>query len=141
MHYLIYGKQDDYIPAVAICSWAVADLGHSVTLISSPMNQPIELNYTEQDTVYFIGYSFNQETKEVIFDLLRDGVTVVWLDNHRTSFDIYCQLMEKSMNENLTALIDPTKSVVTLCWEHFHRNTPLPQFVSLLEKWGTVWNV
>lgn len=132
MIFIVYGKQEDNIPAAAIAYWALQIVNEPISVVSKPMNQCLDIKYDLDDTFYFIGYSFTSETKEFLVRLLTEGVKVIWLDTHRTSFEVHADIV--NISNHLTAHLDASVSLTKLIWEYFHLKKE-SLAVSLLDKW------
>lgn len=136
MIYVVYGKQEDSVPAAAVAYWALRIVNEPITVVSHPMNQVLNIEYGSGDTFYFIGYGFIPSTKEFLVKLLEDGVKVIWLDNHRSSFEVHGEIMNSNYpKKTMNSEINITKSTIELIWDYFYPNEQHPLAVSLIDDW------
>lgn len=83
--------------------------------------------------VYIIDFSFPKEVMDGIFGRAK---RVVWLDHHKTAFEMWCP-EEKTLYDNYIVsgmnphriILDNNKSGAMLAWEHFHPGTEAPMFI------------
>lgn len=89
------------------------------------------LDIDDQTHVYVLDFSFDRDTTEWLF---RVPKRTVWLDHHRTAFEMWCGEARERYEPTTTAysmenyiLLDNNKSGALLAWEHFHpgMDTPL----------------
>lgn len=83
--------------------------------------------------VYIFDFSFERQIMEFIF---RDARRVVWLDHHKTAFEMWCgghekgACYERALRE---ILLDENKSGAMLAWEHFNPAGEPPLWVRLID--------
>jgi len=85
--------------------------------------------------VYILDFSFPREDMEALF---ANAKRVVWLDHHKTAFEMWCgKPMERfeptpgtlnNPHENYIHL-DNNKSGAMLAWEYFHPNIEVPMLI------------
>ena len=89
--------------------------------------------------VYILDFSFKtKKMMQYIFDVSK---RVVWLDHHKTSFEMWCpgnitlyitdELDKYSAGCHI--MLDNNKSGALLAWEYFHPGAQVPQFIKLLD--------
>lgn len=92
--------------------------------------------------VYILDFSFERQIMDFIF---RDAKRVVWLDHHKTAFEMWCapHLKETTffMNQGDVEvgqkdhyiLLDNNKSGAMLAWEYFHPGTEVPRLIQHID--------
>jgi oligoribonuclease NrnB/cAMP/cGMP phosphodiesterase (DHH superfamily) len=112
-----------------------------------PMNynsiNPADLaDLTDDREVYILDFSFERQIMDFIF---RDAKRVVWLDHHKTAFEMWCapHLKETTffMNQGDVEvgqkdhyiLLDNNKSGAMLAWEYFHPGTEVPMLIQHID--------
>ena len=89
--------------------------------------------------VYILDFSFKtKKMMQYIFDVSK---RVVWLDHHKTSFEMWCpgnitlyitdELDKYSAGCHI--MLDNNKSGALLAWEYFNPGAHVPQFIKLLD--------
>jgi uncharacterized protein len=86
-------------------------------------------------TVYIIDFSFPREVTDWV---LTSAKTVVWLDHHKTAFEMWLGNYEKGLRhlseiENDYVLLDDNKSGAMLAWEYFHPGTEVPMMIKHID--------
>lgn len=84
--------------------------------------------------VYILDFSFDRLVMEHIF---KAAERVVWLDHHKTAFEMWCGKYEKQMfymaaeegDPRIKIHLNDNKSGALLAWEYFHPNTKAPMFI------------
>lgn len=83
--------------------------------------------------VYILDFSFEKLVMEHIFKAAK---CVVWLDHHKSSFEMWCEGFEKGdrfeagpLPSGQYILLDDNKSGAYLAWEYFHPSTEVPMFI------------
>lgn len=86
--------------------------------------------------VYILDFSLPREMMESIF---QNSVRVVWLDHHKTAFEMWCGSYAKGMRfskdfndchpTNGCIILDDSKSGALLAWEYFHPDTEVPMLI------------
>ena len=86
-----------------------------------------------QREVYILDFSFPRETMHHLFATAK---RVVWLDHHKTAFEIWCgdfvkgaTFTEKSYQGLHYVLLNDNKSGALLAWEYFHPDTEVPALI------------
>ena len=83
--------------------------------------------------VYVLDFSFSRETMNVF---LEDSEHFVWLDHHRSAFEMWCdeeRTYTKHEDKYHTIVLDNNKSGAYLAWEHFHPGTEVPMFIKHID--------
>lgn len=94
-------------------------------------------NLTERE-VYILDFSFSKEITEAI---VRWADRVIWLDHHKTAFEMWCGKYEKGMfymaveedKPNIKIYLDDNKSGAMLAWEYFHPDTEVPILIKHID--------
>ena len=80
--------------------------------------------------IYILDFSFSKWVMEGLFSLAK---CVVWLDHHKTAFEMWCEDGERSLCEQSNGrdevILDNNKSGAMLAWEYFHPGTEVPMFI------------
>lgn len=84
--------------------------------------------------VYILDFSF---PREVMDWLLRDAKRVVWLDHHKTAFEMWCgswaPKMKFSKTDDHYIVLDDECSGALLAWEYFHPGTEAPMLIQHID--------
>lgn len=96
------------------------------------LNVPVEGN-----EVYILDFSFPKEQMDQIFNAAK---RVVWLDHHKTAFEMWCgdfvkgaTFTEKSYQGLHYVLLNDNKSGALLAWEYFHPDTEVPLLIQHID--------
>ena len=89
-------------------------------------------------TIYILDFSFPRSVMESLF---RDAKSVVWLDHHKTAFEMWCGKYEEGMfymaaEENdprIKIHLNDNKSGALLAWEFFHPGTDVPLLIQHID--------
>lgn len=113
-----------------------------------PMNynsiNPADLaDLTDARDVYILDFSLPRAQMDSLFT---NAKRVVWLDHHKTAFEMWCQHRPEAIeqgyyckgwgDENTGAdfvLLDNNKSGALLAWEYFHPDTEVPMLVKHID--------
>lgn len=82
--------------------------------------------------VYVLDFSFPHNVMDVLF---QNAKRVVWLDHHKTAFEMWLGRFNKgdrfqdSFEPKYFLLLDDNKSGAHLAWEYFHPGTEVPTFI------------
>ena len=85
--------------------------------------------------IFILDFSFPRWIMEGLFDLTK---RVVWLDHHKTAFEMWCQTERKyfcnqeilpDVTRNHYIKLDNNKSGAMLAWEYFHPDTEVPMLI------------
>jgi oligoribonuclease NrnB/cAMP/cGMP phosphodiesterase (DHH superfamily) len=84
----------------------------------------------EGRNVYILDFSLARPVMET---LLKATGKVVWLDHHKTAFEMWCppelNRHEEAVGDDSYILLDNNKSGAMLAWEYFHPSTPAPMLI------------
>lgn len=87
--------------------------------------------------VYILDFSF---PKPVMEQIITDAQRVVWLDHHKTAFEMWCGRTMDRYEPTTTArskenyvLLDDNKSGALLAWEYFHPGTTVPMLIQHID--------
>lgn len=117
----------------AFCAW----LKFGDEAEYAPMNygERSEFDVANRE-VYILDFSFPREVMNHIFEHAK---RVVWLDHHKTAFEMWCTTeLEKHVelhqlpNDHIIVL-DNSKSGAMLAWEYFHPKQGAPLFIKLID--------
>lgn len=130
--WLVFGDEADYLPMRYLKQ-------------SDGMREfEAATNYCEIENreVYILDFSLPRIVMEVLFQTAK---RVVWLDHHKTAFEMWCgeyypgkrytqPLVSTSSSladhpEKNTVILDDTKSGAMLAWEYFHPNKEVPMLI------------
>lgn len=77
--------------------------------------------------VYILDFSFPRPVMDTIFT---DAKRVVWLDHHKTAFEMWGKPIEERYEGDYGHIIlDNNKSGAMLAWKYFHPNYSVPRFI------------
>ena len=80
--------------------------------------------------VYILDFSLPKPVMDKLFTV---SECVVWLDHHKTAFEMWCEDGERSLCEQSNGrdevILDNNKSGAMLAWEYFHPGTEVPMFI------------
>ena len=84
--------------------------------------------------IYILDFSFPKWVMDGLFDLAK---RVVWLDHHKTAFEMWCPEFYAQPSETHEYLeadsnvikLHSHKSGAYLAWEYFHPGTEVPMFI------------
>lgn len=88
---------------------------------------------TNRET-YILDFSFPRDVMDAIFE---NAKRVVWLDHHKTAFEMWGQPSEdpryKETSSHSCILLDNNKSGALLAWEYFHPGTEVPMLIQHID--------
>lgn len=83
--------------------------------------------------IYILDFSFDRWIMDGLFSLAK---RVVWLDHHKTAFEMWCG-KEKGQHYETEGkhhiVLDNYKSGALLAWEYFHPNTEVPMLIQHID--------
>lgn len=86
--------------------------------------------------VYILDFSFPREVMDALF---QHAKRVVWLDHHKTAFEMWCGVYEHGMEfyevvdgKHYIAL-DDKRSGAMLAWHNFHPGTKVPKLIQHID--------
>lgn len=92
--------------------------------------------------VYILDFSFSKEITESIMNL---ADRVIWLDHHKTAFEMWCGKYEKgvkyeafvldpnNVNKEHIVELDDNRSGALIAWEYFHPNVEVPMLIKHID--------
>ena len=93
--------------------------------------------------VYILDFSFPKQDMD---DIFAEAKRVVWLDHHKTAFEMWCRgvpekgwicqrlnCTEDNPSGNVHIELDNNKSGAYLAWEYFHPNTKVPKLIQHID--------
>lgn len=83
--------------------------------------------------IYILDFSFSKWVMEGLFSLAK---CVVWLDHHKTAFEMWCdeeRTYTKHEDKYHTIILDNNKSGAMLAWEYFHPGTEVPMLIKHID--------
>jgi len=107
-----------------------------------PMNynsiNPADLaDLTDDREVYILDFSLPRVQMESVFRLAK---RVVWLDHHKTAFEMWCSkapdlffTIHKEADDQKHIVLDDCKSGALLAWEYFHPGTEVPMLIQHID--------
>lgn len=122
--WLKLGDDAEYVPM----NYLPNDLSPSEAWEQLSQRIPSKMN-TDRE-VYILDFSL---PKPVMDKLMEVSGKVVWLDHHKTAFEMWCEDGERNRCEQSNGrdyvLLDNNKSGAYLAWEYFHPETPVPLLI------------
>lgn len=99
---------------------------------------PIDSMIGKDKEVYILDFSFPKPQMEHLF---RVAKRVVWLDHHKTAFEMWCggKLYDFSSNEGgedglkIQIRLNNAKSGATIAWEYFHPDKETPMLIKHID--------
>jgi len=83
--------------------------------------------------IYILDFSLPKPVMDKLFAVSEN---VVWLDHHKTAFEMWCGkapdlffTIHKKTNNHKYILLNNYKSGAYLAWEYFHPGTEVPMFI------------
>lgn len=117
----------------AFAAWlALGDSAEYLPLMHGKVRHANDLPCVKGRDVYILDFSFDQGIMETLI-ILADKV--VWLDHHKTAFEMWCDDGENRFYQSFGGAkdcyitLDNNKSGAMLAWEYFNPHDPVPMFV------------
>lgn len=118
----------------AFAAWL--KLGDNAEYLPMEYGQGVGANLPmfEGREVYILDFSFPREVMDALF---QHAKRVVWLDHHKTAFEMWCggvppigyYYSRTTALENHYILLDNYKSGALLAWEYFHPDKEVPMLI------------
>jgi oligoribonuclease NrnB/cAMP/cGMP phosphodiesterase (DHH superfamily) len=90
-------------------------------------------NFTGRD-IYILDFSFPRSVMNMLF---KHAKKVVWLDHHKTAFEMWCpgelNMWMSDPIESRHIMLDNNKSGALLAWEYFHPGTEVPTLIKHID--------
>ena len=129
----------------AFAAWL--KFGEEVEYVAQSYGMPPEKLQSEilGREVYILDFSFPKPVMDAIFT---DAQRVVWLDHHKTAFEMWCGKYERGMHWLGTTQEGPltgfelgkhyielndTKSGAMIAWDYFHPGTEIPMLIKHID--------
>lgn len=84
--------------------------------------------------VYILDFSLPKPVMDKLFAV---SERVVWLDHHKSAFEMWCEDGERSLCEQSNGrdevILDNNKSGAYLAWEYFHPGTEVPMLIKHID--------
>ena len=103
--------------------------------VKTPADFDMKVSLAAKDNdIYILDFSFPREVMDALF---QHAKRVVWLDHHRSAFEMWGQPSEgpryKETSLRSYILLDNNKSGAMLAWEYFHRGTEAPMLIQHID--------
>lgn len=121
-------------------------LGDEAEYLPMSYGQPLAEYFSDwflpERDIYILDFSFSRAVMEQLFKLARK---VIWLDHHKTAFEMWCSSYVKGMAYNNTndrrldpsiahqICLDDNKSGAMLAWEYFHPEKEVPMLIKHID--------
>ena len=108
--------------------------------VKTPTDFDMKVSLAAKDNdIYILDFSFPREVMDALF---KHAKRVVWLDHHKTAFEMWCGGVPSNgifeatgtcvTGEGYT-LLDDNKSGAMLAWEYFHLGTEVPMLIQHID--------
>lgn len=115
--WLKFGDEAEYLPM---------DYGN----INTPEDFDMKVSLAAKgNEVYILDFSFPRDVMSALF---RHAKRVVWLDHHRSAFEMWSEFelaKQHDIERRNHIALDNTKSGAMLAWEYFHPGTKVPMLI------------
>jgi oligoribonuclease NrnB/cAMP/cGMP phosphodiesterase (DHH superfamily) len=115
----------------AYAAWT--KLGDEAEYVPMHYNNPIEHRTAGRD-VYVLDFSFPKDVTNRIVD---ESAKFVWLDHHKSAFEMWCDDGERERCEQSNGkdyvLLDNNKSGALLAWEYFNPGSEVPLLSQMID--------
>ena len=106
--------------------------------VKTPIDFDMKVSLAAKDNdVYILDFSFPREVMDALF---KHAKRVVWLDHHKTAFEMWCGkspdlffTTHKEQDESKTILLDDCRSGAMLAWRFFHPGTKVPMLIQHID--------
>lgn len=107
--------------------------------ISTPADFDMQVSLAAKDNeIYILDFSFPREVMDALF---QHAKRVVWLDHHKTAFEMWgvepwCKegtFWDDRPEFKHHVCLDNNKSGALLAWEHFHPGTEVPKLIQHID--------
>ena len=112
--------------------------------IKTPTDFDMKVSLAAKDNdVYILDFSFPREVMDALF---KHAKRVVWLDHHKTAFEMWCKgvpekgwicqrlnCTEDNPSGNVHIELNNNKSGALIAWEYFHPITKVPKLVQHID--------
>ena len=120
--WLKFGDNAEYLPM---------DYGK----VKTPEDFDMKVSLAAKDNgIYILDFSFPRPVMEALF---AHAEKVVWLDHHKTAFEMWCgswvPKMKFSKTDDCYIELDDERSGAMLAWEYFHPGTEVPMLIKHID--------
>lgn len=123
--WLKFGDEAEYLPMEHGATYNFDLSGVVVNRVGYEMNER---------EVFILDFSFPREVME---DIFAHAKRVVWLDHHKTAFEMWLGSMPQHgqyvIGTGHTVWLDNNKSGACLAWEYFHPGTEVPMLIQHID--------
>lgn len=119
----------------AFAAWTV--LGGEAEYVAAQYGKPLVFRdeFLAGRDIYILDFSFQREVMGVLFQVAK---RVIWLDHHKTAFEMWCPgeyvaWMSDPINNKHHIRLDNNKSGAMLAWEYFHPGTEVPMLIKHID--------
>lgn len=124
----------------AFAAWL--KFGDEAEYVPFKYNEGINQDKVLGREVYILDFSFPKDLMECIFE---DAKKVIWLDHHKTAFEMWCGgIPDSGIHSNFgdpfydyqtshTIVLDNNKSGAMIAWEYFHPGTEVPLLIKHID--------
>ena len=106
--------------------------------VKTPTDFDMKVSLAAKDNdVYILDFSFPREVMDALF---KHAKRIVWLDHHKTAFEMWCETErvlhcedDRQPENNRFILLDNNKSGAYLAWEYFHPGTEVPMLIQHID--------
>ena len=129
--WLKFGDEAEYVP--------MNYLSNSLSPIEAweQLSQAIPSKMNTDRDVYILDFSL---PKPVMDKLLEVSRKIVWLDHHKSAFEMWCGkspdiffTIHKEQDESKTIILDDCRSGAMLAWRFFHPDTEVPMLIQHID--------
>lgn len=119
----------------AFAAWM--KLGDDAEYLPMSYEQDTDSIVWENRDVYILDFSFNRDTMEAMMGGQECASRVVWLDHHKTAFEMWTggsmARHEELHDAGHYVLLDNDKSGALLAWEYFHPGMDVPNLIKRID--------
>ena len=103
--------------------------------VKTPENFDMKVSLAAKgNTIYILDFSFPRPVMEALF---AHSARVVWLDHHKTAFEMWCgswaPKMKFSKTDDCYIELDDERSGALLAWEYFHPGIEVPELIQHID--------
>lgn len=110
--------------------------------VKTPADFDMKVSLAAKDNeIYILDFSFPSEVMDALF---KHAKRVVWLDHHKTAFEMWCGEYHKGMQYDSGPespdirydhhiLLDDNRSGALIAWEYFHPGTEVPLLIKHID--------
>lgn len=119
----------------AFAAWLGLDDADFLPMNHGQQRDPFFMESCIDREVYVLDFSFDIDTTKQLMEICKK---FVWLDHHKTSFEMWCGSYTKGNHVLLTGdkfhiELDDTRSGAMLAWQYFHPTLPVPKGIRCID--------